>query len=130
MRKADIIAKLRDFPYGHDDFWLITGGAMVLYGIREVTHDIDLGCTKEMADALEAAGCLYQVMPGGNRWFKCSEDIEVFENWLYDTVVSVDGIPVISIDGLIAMKQRLGREKDLRDIALIQDFLKNGGKVS
>ena len=37
--------------------WMITGSAMVLYGIREQTHDIDLGCTKQLADRLEAEGC-------------------------------------------------------------------------
>ncbi len=125
MKKADILAALAAFPYSKEDYWVITGGAMVLYGIREETHDIDLGCTAKMADTLEAEGYLYRVMPEGGRWFKLGGDIEVFENWLCDTVVSVDGVPVVSIDGLIAMKQKLGREKDLRDIGLIHEYLKN-----
>jgi len=32
----------------------------------------------------------------------------------------VSGIPVISIDGLVQMKRKLGREKDLTDILLIE----------
>lgn len=36
----------------------------------------------------------------------------------------VDGIPVISLDGLLEMKRSLGREKDLRDIVMIEEFLK------
>ena len=51
-----------------------------------------------------------------------------FENWLFDTVDHVDGIPVISVQGLIEMKKDLGREKDLRDIALINDFLARNSK--
>ncbi len=125
MKKADILAALAAFPYSKEDYWVITGGAMVLYGIREETHDIDLGCTEKMADTLEAEGFLHRVMPDGYRWFKLGGDIEVFENWLCDTVVSVDGVPVVSIDGLIAMKQKLGREKDLRDICLIHEYLKD-----
>ena len=104
MKKADILAALDAFPYSKEDYWVITGGAMVLYGIREDTHDIDLGCTAKMADALEKDGFLYRMMPEGGRWFKLGGNIEVFENWLCDKVDSVDGIPVVSIDGLIAMK--------------------------
>lgn len=32
----------------------------------------------------------------------------------------VDGVPVVCVDGLIQMKKKLGREKDLADIALIE----------
>ena len=123
MRKPDILEKLRTFPYDPSEYWVITGGAMVLYGIREETSDIDLGCTSNMADQLEAAGYLYQKTSDGNRWFKIGSDIEVFENRVNDTVALIDGIPVISIPGLITMKQRLGREKDIRDIGLINNYL-------
>ena len=126
MNKAEMMAKLKAFPYDPAEYWVITGGAMVLYGIREESSDIDLGCTAKMADRLEQEGYLYKVTDDGNRWFKLGEDIEVFENWLFDTVDHVDGIPVISVQGLIEMKKDLGREKDLRDIALINDFLARG----
>ena len=128
MNKAEMTAKLKAFPYDPAEYWVITGGAMVLYGIREESSDIDLGCTATMADRLEQEGYLYKITDDGNRWFKLGEDIEVFENWLFDTVDHVDGIPVISVQGLIEMKKDLGREKDLRDIALINDFLARGAK--
>ena len=123
MNRNDIIEKLKMFPYDSKDYWVITGAAMVLYGIREVTHDIDMGCTADMADKLEKAGYLYKITSDGNRRFKIGDDIEVFENWLFDKVVYVEGIPVISIKGLTEMKQRLGREKDKRDIRLIEEYI-------
>ena len=123
MNRNDIIEKLKMFPYDSMDYWVITGAAMVLYGIREVTHDIDMGCTADMADKLEKAGYLYKITSDGNRRFKIGDDIEVFENWLFDTVVSVEGIPVISVKGLMEMKQKLGREKDKRDIRLIEEYI-------
>lgn len=123
MQKTDILETLRALPYDSAAYWVITGAAMVLYEFREKTHDIDLGCTAKLADELQAKGFLYRVMEDGNRWFKLNDDVEVFENWLCDTVVSVEGIPVISIPGLLAMKQALGREKDLRDVRLIQERL-------
>ena len=124
MDRQEIIERLRAFPYDSSEYWVITGGAMVLYGFREQTGDIDLGCTKEMADRMEADGWLYKVQENGRRSFRYGEDIEVFEGWLEDTVQEVEGIPVISVKGLIKMKKSIGREKDLRDIALIEDNLK------
>ena len=122
MNKKEIIGKLNKFPYCRDDYWVITGSAMVLYGIRDNTHDIDMGCTSAMADRLEADGFLCTLTESGNRRFKYGDEIEIFENWICGSIEHVEGIPVISIEGLIEMKQELGREKDLQDIALIKAF--------
>ena len=124
MDRQDIIDRLRAFPYDRGEYWVITGGAMVMYGFREQTSDIDLGCSKNMADQMETDGWLYRIQDNGRRWFKYGEDIEVFEGWLEDTVQDVEGISVISVKGLIEMKRSMGREKDLRDIALIENNLK------
>ena len=34
----------------------------------------------------------------------------------------MEGLPVVSMDGMIIMKEKLGREKDLEDIRLINEF--------
>ena len=43
MKKEEILRTLEKFPYEKSDYWLITGAAMVLFGMREETGDIDLG---------------------------------------------------------------------------------------
>lgn len=92
---------------------------MVLYGLREQTSDIDLGCTSELADYLQEKGFPTKQLPDGTRKIVVAEDVEIFENWLEDRVERFEGVPVISIQGLIWMKRALGREKDFRDIQLI-----------
>ena len=126
MNKTEIMKVLNEFPYSKDDYWLITGGAMVLYGIKEQTTDIDLGCNKKMADELEKDGFFYKFTESGNRQFKYGENIEIFENWLNDKAETVENIPIISVNGLIEMKQELGREKDFKDIKLINEWRSNG----
>lgn len=128
MDKNDIIARLENLNLDKTQYWVITGGAMVLYGLRERTHDIDLGCSIELADTLENQGHQTIIMEDGTRKIILEEDIEIFENWLYGEVVTLAGLPVISLSGLIEMKRALGREKDFRDIALIEDFLKEQNK--
>ena len=114
---------LRVFPYDPKEYWIVAGSAMVLYGIKEQTTDIDLGCSTKMADQLEADGCLYRLTADGKRWFKYGKSTEIFEDWLRDSVEMFEGFPVISIRGLMEIKQELGREKDIKDIELIKAFL-------
>lgn len=123
MNKQEIINMLDEFPYSRAEYWIITGSAMVIYGIREQTHDIDMGCTSKMADQLEADGYTFSLTESGNRKFEIGEYIEVFENWIKDKTDMVDNVPVISIKGLIMMKQELGRDKDKKDIALIKEYM-------
>ena len=127
MNKADILETLRALNWPAADYWLVAGGAMVLYGLRPETSDLDLGCTTARADALAAAGVPCRSMDDGSgRWFTLSEGVEVFENWLSDQVVLVEGVPVVSLVGLREMKRAFDREKDRRDIQRIDAFLRTG----
>ena len=127
MTKADVLQKLNALGWPPEDYWVVAGAAMVLYGLRPETRDIDLGCTAARADLLEAAGVPFRNMDDGSgRWFTLDEDVEVFENWLVDRAELVEGVPVISLRGLRELKRALGREKDLRDVALIDAFLQGG----
>ena len=124
MNKNDIINRLEDLNFDKSGYWVLVGSAMVLHGIRPETHDIDLGCSKVFADELEMQGYPTKVMPDGTRRIAYAENVEIFEEWIFDRVTLVDGIPVISLNGLLEIKRSLGREKDLRDIQMIEEFLK------
>ena len=102
-------ARLEELHLDDTKYWLITGGAMVLYGLREQTSDIDLGCTSNLANLLQQEGFPVERMPDGTRKIVVAEDVEIFENWLEDKVERFEGVPVISIRGLIEMKRALGR---------------------
>ena len=123
MNRDELLRRLNELPFSKEDYWLITGGAMVLYGIRAETGDIDLGCTRKLAAELEANGYPVTVMPDGSKKICLSDDVEIFEEWLYDEAEILEGIPVISLKGLIEMKRSIGREKDLRDIQLIEEYI-------
>lgn len=38
MKKEDIIKRLLELNYPPSEYWLVTGGAMVLYDIKESTN--------------------------------------------------------------------------------------------
>ena len=123
MNKHEIVKKLQTLGLPKAEYWVVAGSAMVLHGIKEETRDIDLGCSKKLADRLEAGGYLKETMADGGRKFVIGGEVEIFEEWLYDRVESVDEIPTISLKGLVMMKESLGREKDLADVGLIREFM-------
>ena len=53
MTKEDLLRRLEELGFDRKEYWVVSGGAMVLYGLREKTHDLDLGCTAALADRLE-----------------------------------------------------------------------------
>lgn len=118
--KYSLLQQLQDLPFSEKEYWVVAGGAMVLHGFRPQTRDIDLGCSTLLADKLEQQGHAVSYCEDGTRKIRYSENVEIFENWIKGTVEIVDGVPVVCVDGLIQMKKKLGREKDLADIALIE----------
>ena len=123
LDKEEIVCLLKEAALDAKEYWVTSGAAMVLHGIRAGTRDIDLGCTSRLADRLEREGYAAEVLRDGSRKIVFSETVELFENWIEDEVVLLEGLPVVSIDGMIRMKEKLGREKDLKDIILIKEHL-------
>lgn len=118
--KQSLIRRLRELPFPKTEYWVVAGGAMVLHGFRPRTRDIDLGCSTFLTDKLERQGYAVSRCDDGTRKIIYSEEIEIFENWLEGTVEFIGGVPVVCAEGLIQMKKKLGREKDLADITLIR----------
>ncbi len=123
LNKEEILRLLREAPLDPGEYWATSGAAMVLHGVRSAARDIDLGCTSKLADELEGRGYPVEVLRDGSRRIAFSGTIEIFENWIEGETVLLDGIPVVCLDGIIAMKEKLGREKDLNDILLIKEHL-------
>lgn len=118
--KYSLLRRLQELSFSEQEYWVIAGSAMVLHGFRSQTHDIDLGCSTLLADILEQQGYTVSRYEDGTRKILYSEDVEIFENWVEGTVEIISGVPVVCVDGLIRMKKKLGRDKDLTDIALIE----------
>ena len=127
MKAEDIRRRLAELNLDTNEYRINAGGAMVLYGLREETHDLDIWCTKKLGDAL-AQRCDVQVLPDGTRRFVPAPDVEIFEkpdvesyeNMLPGETVFFNGIPVAPLEDVLALKRRLNREKDQRDIAVLE----------
>lgn len=119
MKAEDIRQRLAELALDTNEYRINAGGAMVLHGLREETHDLDIWCTKKLGDAL-AQRCEPQMLPDGARRFVPAPDVEIYENMLPGETVFLNGIPVAPLEDVLALKQQLNREKDRRDIAVLE----------
>ena len=115
-----LLERLQALPFPDTEYWAVAGAAMVLHGFRAQTRDIDLGCSTLLADQLERQGCAVTRCADGTRRIAYAQDVELFELWLEGTIDRAHGVPVVSVEGLVQMKRKLGRDKDLADVALIE----------
>ncbi len=124
MKKEDIIYKLRQMNYDSSDYWVLAGSGLVMHGIRENTGDIDLGCNEKLFDLLIKEGHDLKLLNDGMRYIQIDSELEIFENWFVEKIEYINAIPVASLESIKTHKEKLGREKDLKDIKLIDQYLK------
>ena len=125
LGREDVLSIARGIEFMGPECWLTSGAALVLFGVRENTRDVDLVCTKELADRLEAEGDPFRRDGLDNtRIFSVNEYVEVLEDWETEEVVEIEGLRSASLLSIRKQKEALGREKDLRDIALIDGFIR------
>ena len=125
MDKSEIIEIVNGLNLPKGKYWLVTGSAMVVHGLKPLTHDIDMGGDNQLIDGLVAKGYVAEIQEDGKRKIVLSPLIEIYEDWIFDKIEEVDGVPVLSLQGLLQMKQKLNREKDKKDILRIEERLKS-----
>lgn len=128
MNIFDVVQSLK-FPL--DGYIVVGSGSMAARGIREF-KDIDIVAKKELWDRLKTEGweeCFFE-----SRRYLRKGIVEVFFDFKCGTyqpetddliagAEMIQGVPFLKLDELVAFKRELGREKDIRDISLIEKYL-------
>lgn len=129
---SDILRRLAELGLPERDYALHSSAALVLRGILEEAGDLDIvarGAAWERALAMLDHGA---VLDGGRQDLRVSvgDDVEIYDGWMgddADTVISraepVGGVPCASLADVVAMKERLGRPKDLAHLERIAAYL-------
>ena len=104
-------------------YCVLAGGAMLFYGLRNETSDVDLH-VNEQAFALLIQTQNLVLLDEELRHYAIGEDVELYvmpsENIVYEVR---DGVCVQAAREILALKQRLNREKDVHDIAALKAYI-------
>lgn len=128
----DIFKKLKelDFPLG--EYVLVGSAPLAARGIREAS-DLDIAVTNKLWQQLKASK-RYEEAERYGRVFLEFDGVDIIPqlDWdAYPTTVEeaiknadiINGFPFLNIPETIKFKKALGREKDFRDIKILEDYL-------
>lgn len=122
LNRNQILDKLKSLNFPKNQYCVMTGAALVIHGVRPDTTDIDIGCTSKLFKELLHRG-FELIEKESFEAIVIDGYIEIFEDWVPENIELIEGIPVADINSIRQYKERLGRDKDIRDIELIDRFL-------
>ena len=102
-----------------EDFVILSGGSLLLRGLRSTTRDIDIAIRPEAAERGNIS--IYPVNHKGLYMIgeNCEAGID-FEKYPFDTI---DGYQVQTLESILEYKRLWQRAKDVEDIKIIEKYL-------
>lgn len=119
MKKQEFIEKLNSFGFPKTEFIILSGGSLLLRGLREETADFDLSASEALVQSLDLKNCQMDEMG----CYVPFEDVQMkadMESRAFDVI---EGFRCQTLEDILALKRRLMRPKDIKDIEAIEDFL-------
>ena len=119
MDRTEFIKRLEELDLPRSEFLILSGGSLLLRGIRQTTADMDICVSEELAKALDLENC-----PKDEAGcYVPFEDVQMkpdMEGRAFDVI---EGFQCQTLDDILALKRRLMRPKDIKDIEAIENFL-------
>lgn len=114
MNKEEIMNVLNKYSLDKNEIVIITGAALVLQGVVDKTHDIDIWVNEKYYNyLLNNYECEYErTNEYGLDCYMIDDIINFGLSFFPDNYVVMDGYKVSSIDDCIRIKKFLNRDKD------------------
>lgn len=135
----NIFEKVKSLNLPLGKYAVFGSGPLMAHGLRE-SRDIDILTIPEVYESLKSQGGWEEKQwPSGDRYL-AKEEFEIVIEWTYknqesgefydsdiknliDEADIINGIPFVKLEEVLAWKKVRGKEKDLRDIQLIEEYL-------
>jgi hypothetical protein len=128
----DIYQKIKSLKLPEGKYVVVAGSALEGYGIRK-SKDIDVTVTKEVYESLKHKGWGEVVKPSGLKVL-IKDNCEIGTNCNYGnyqvstqklikTATIISGVPLANLNEIIKFKLEINRNKDRKDIKLIEQYL-------
>jgi len=130
---TNIFDRVKALKLPKGEYVIIGGGVMEALGLR-LAGDIDIAVTQKLHEQLRATGEWDEVELYG-KIFLQKDGIEINPevSWpgfsksaeeIIAEATMIEGVPFMNLRHLREFKQALGREKDLKDLALLDEYEK------
>lgn len=128
MNKVTFIERLNSLKLPIGEYYILSSGALLLYGLREEVGDIDLCVSEELFDVLKEKYKIDVTSKNECGFYKIDKDVEVVVNNKKDSKYKfeydiVEGYPVQKLGVILRDKKKRNLPKDQKDIKNISEFL-------
>lgn len=124
MNKYEILEALEKINLPKDEYYILSGGCLVLYGLKENTNDLDLCVSKKGFEILKSKFDFGEENKSEYDFYQINDYCEVIvkdkKDWKYS---GIDGYQVEDLETLLLFKQKRNMEKDKQDIINIKKYL-------
>lgn len=118
------LQELRKFNFPKEEFAVFGSGPLAIRNIRE-NEDIDIIVKKDLWEEIaknhkinDKSSISIENIEIWNKW----EDFDIDE--LIDNSDIIEGLRFVKLEEVLKWKRKMGREKDIKDINLIERFMK------
>lgn len=120
------VEELKSLNLPEGSYAIFGSGPLAVRGLREA-KDLDLLARKNVWDVLakkypmneKGTGLQIGNIEAFSGWLPWFED----PNTLIDTAETIEGLPFVRLEHVVTWKRAMGREKDVRDLQLIEKYL-------
>jgi len=124
MNKQEYLQKLDELALDKNKYCIISGGVMLILGLRDKTSDIDIKVTLDYFEELQSR-FTFKKSPKYDYLYELSDEVEVaVQDFTKESIEYVDGYPINKIENELAWKIKNNREKDKPDIERIKKYLR------
>ncbi len=132
----DIVKEVKALKLAFGEYVVVGSGPLAIRGIRPA-HDIDLMVTQKVYNTFKRLGWKEEHFPETERpWVLFHGSFDISTSWsvndyrptfeqLLKSADSIEGVPFANLKDVLQWKKTCGRDKDLKDVALIETYLKN-----
>lgn len=130
QKQASAIEMIRDLKIASDSYIVVGGAVLDMMHLRD-TPNVDLVVSREVYDRFARKKHWREVTLTSGKRILVHEQYNLLKSWMGNSLTAlqrgmqtIDGIPVVSTDRLIAAKRKMARRKDLADLELLRGHIK------
>ena len=133
----NIFEEIQKLGLSANEFMVLGSGILGALGIRPI-NDVDLLVTSALFDQLKEKGWKYEIIEieGRPREKISYGSVEAFRDFWWkggslepETAIAdaqeINGVRFLPLTTLFEVKKAMAREKDLKDVILIEEYLRN-----
>lgn len=125
MNKEELLKLLDSLELPKTEYYILSSGSMLLYGLREKAGDLDLCVSNELFEKLKQKYNLKEEDKNECGFYHISQDIEIVPNIKENFKMEYkDRYPVESLKNILTYKEKRNAPKDQKDIENIKKYLK------